>query len=131
MKSSINTRIFDTALVFPSFLSTRFQVVVSFDLIDKDASHYREEIKLVQTQPKFSTAVAHHKQTRCSNPRVTYQRDLDYVIGFFTNNINAVVVINCNDILLYLYFVNMGHGAHRSHTGGMVTMGKLGDKEFR
>jgi hypothetical protein len=51
------------------------------------------------------------------------------MIGFIANNINAGIVIDCKDIQLYLY-VNVGHGTHvdkRSHTDGMVTMGKLGD----
>jgi hypothetical protein len=51
------------------------------------------------------------------------------MIGFLANNINAGIVIDCKDIQLYLY-VDVGHATHedkRSHTGGMVTMGKLGD----
>ena len=99
---------------------------------EKDISHYRKEIMsiawLVRTRPNIATAVA-HKQTRCSNPRIIDQRDLDYMIGFLANNINAGIVIDCKDIQLYLY-VDVGHATHedkRSHTGGMVTMGKLGD----
>jgi hypothetical protein len=52
---------------------------------EKDISHYRKEIMsiawLVRTRPNIATAVA-HKQTRCSNPRIVDQRDLDYMIGF-------------------------------------------------
>ncbi len=97
---------------------------------EQDISHYRKEIMsiawLVRTRPNIATAVT-HKQTRCSNPRIIDQRDLDYMIGFLANNINAGIVIDCKDIQLYLYF-DVGHGTHddkRSHTGGMMTMGKL------
>jgi hypothetical protein len=102
-------------------------------LKEKDISHYRKEIMsiawLVRTRPKIATAVA-HKQTRCSNPRIVDQRDLDYMIGFIANNINAEIVIDCKDIQLYLFVDVSHHGAHedkRSHTGGMVSMGKLVD----
>jgi hypothetical protein len=33
-----------------------------------------------------------HKQTRFSNPRIIDQRDLDYMIRFIANNINAGIV---------------------------------------
>ena len=73
---------------------------------EKDISHYRKEIMsiawLVRTRPNIATAVA-HKQTRCSNPRIVDQRDLDYMIGFIANNINAGFVIDCKDIQLYLF----------------------------
>jgi hypothetical protein len=100
---------------------------------EKDITHYWTEIMsiawLVRTGPNMATAVA-HKQTRSSNPRIIVdQRDLDYMIGFLANNINAGIVIDCKDIQLYPY-VDVGHATHedkRSHTGGMVTMGKLGD----
>ena len=60
---------------------------------EKDTSHYRKEIMsiawLVRTRPNnIATAVA-HKQTKCSNPRIINQRDLDYMIGFIANNIKA------------------------------------------
>ena len=44
------------------------------------------------------------------------------MIGFVANNINAGIVRTS--------YVDVGHGTHedkRSHTGGMVTMGKLGN----
>jgi hypothetical protein len=50
------------------------------------------------------------------------------MIGFIANNLNAGIVINCRSNQLYLY-VDVGHATHddkRSHTGGMVTMGRLG-----
>ena len=99
---------------------------------EADVTRYRKEIMsiawLVRTRPNIAAAVA-HKQTRCSNPRVIDQKDLDYMIGFIANNINAGIVIDCRDTQLYLY-VDVGHATHedkKSHTGGMVTMGKLGE----
>ncbi len=50
---------------------------------EKDISQYRKEI-VRRTRPNIATAVA-HKQTRCSNPRIIDQRDLDYMIGFLAN----------------------------------------------
>jgi hypothetical protein len=87
---------------------------------EKNTSHYRKEIMsiawLVRTQSNIATAVA-HKKTRCSNPRIIDQRDLDYMVGF----------IDCKYMQLYLY-VDVGHGTHedkKSHTGAMVMMSKL------
>jgi len=98
---------------------------------EADITHYRKEIMsiawLVRTRPNLATAVA-HKQTKCSAPRVIDQKDLDYMIGFIANNFNAGIVINCRCNQLFLY-VDVGHATHddkRSHTGGMVTMGRLG-----
>ena len=50
------------------------------------------------------------------------------MIGFVANNINAGIFVDCKDVQLFLY-VNVGHGTHedkKSHTGGVVTMGRLG-----
>ena len=97
---------------------------------EKNTSHCRKEIMsiawLVRTQPNIATAVA-HKKTRCSNPRIIDQRDLDYMVGFIANKINAGIVIDCKYMQLYLY-VDVGHGTHedkKSHTGAMVMMSKL------
>ena len=83
---------------------------------------------LVRTRPNIATAVA-HKQTNCSAPRDIDNRDLAYMIGFLANNLNAGMVIDCRDTQLYLY-VDVGHATHtdkKSHTGALVTMGKLGE----
>jgi hypothetical protein len=77
----------------------------------------------VRTRPNniATTAVA-HKQTKCSNPRIIDQRDLDY------DRIHRQQH-QSRDIQLFLY-VDVSHVRHedkRSHTGGMVTMGKQGD----
>ena len=75
-----------------------------------------------------STTVA-HKQTNCSAPRDIDNRDLAYIIGFIANNLIAGVVIDCRDLQLHLY-VNVGHTIYeemKSHTGELVSMGKLGE----
>jgi hypothetical protein len=67
--------------------------------------------------------------TNCSAPRDIDNRDLAYIIGFIANNLNAGMVIDCKDVQLYLY-VDVGHATHedkKSHTGGLVSMGKLGE----
>ncbi len=84
---------------------------------------------LVRTRPNIAAAVA-HKQTNCSAPRDIDNRDLAYIIGFIiANNLNVGMVIDCKDVQLYLY-VDVGHATHedkKSHTGGLVSMGKLGE----
>jgi hypothetical protein len=87
---------------------------------------------LVRTRPNIAAAVA-HKQTNCSAPRDIDNRDLAYIIGFIANNLNAGMVIDCKDVQLYLY-VDVGHATHedkKSHTGGLVSMGKLVWKSLR
>ena len=83
---------------------------------------------LVRTRPNIAAAVA-HKQTNCSAPCDTDDRDLAYIIGFIANNLNVGMVIDCKDVQLYLY-MDVGHATHedrKSHTGGLVSMGKLGE----
>ena len=102
-------------------------------LDEEETTLYRKEIMsiawLVRTRPNISTAVA-HKQTNCSAPsRDIDNRDLAYIIGFLANNLNAGIIIDCKDTQLYLY-VDVGHATHadkKSHTGALVTMGKLGE----
>ena len=98
----------------------------------EETTKYRKQIMsiawTVRTRPNIAAAVA-HKQTNCSAPRDIDNRDLAYIIGFLASHPNAGIVIDCRDLQLYLY-VDVGHATHedkRSHTGGMVTMGKLGE----
>ena len=101
--------------------------------LDEDGiTLYRKEIMsiawLVRTRPNIATAVA-HKQTKCSAPTAIDLEDLGYIIGFLANNLKAGIVIDCKDTQLYLY-VDVGHATHpidmRSHSGAIVSMGKLG-----
>jgi hypothetical protein len=98
----------------------------------EETTLYRKQIMsiawTVRTRPNIATSVA-HKQTNCAAPRDIDNRDLAHVIGYLANYPNAGIVIDCRDIQLYLY-VDVGHATHedkKSHTGGLVTMGKLGE----
>jgi hypothetical protein len=98
-------------------------------------THYRKQIMsiawVVRTRPNIATAVA-HKQTKCAAPAIIDQKDLGYLTGFLANNINAGIVIDCEDTQLYLY-VDVGHATHsdmKSHTGALLTMGRLGHGGF-
>jgi len=98
----------------------------------EETTKYRKQIMsiawTVRTRPNIAAAVA-HKQTNCAAPRDIDSRDLAFIIGFLANHPNAGIVIDCRDLQLYLY-VDVGHATHedkKSHTGGMVTMGKLGE----
>jgi hypothetical protein len=102
-------------------------------LDDDEITLYKKQIMsiawLVRTRPSIAAAVAHN-QTNCSALRDIDNRDLAYIIGFITNSLNAgMVIIDCRDLQLYL-FVDVGHATHedrKSHTGGLVPMGRLGE----
>ncbi len=100
-------------------------------LDESGKTHFRKQIMsiawVVRTRPNIATAVA-HKQTKCSAPAVIDQKDLGYMTGFLANYPNAGIVIDCRSTQLHLY-VDVGHATHgdmRSHTGGIVSLGRLG-----
>ena len=115
----------------PDFNSRTVSAEDQEALDESGITHYRKQIMsiawLVRTRPNIATAVA-HKQTKCSAPAVIDQKDLGYITGFLANYPNAGIVIDCKSTQLYLY-VDVGHATHgdmRSHTGGIVSLGRLG-----